>query len=192
VVLGLDVGRARIGVARAEHGTGLAFGRGAIERRGTGPDVEAVRALVQAEGAALIVVGLPSPTRGEESRQTRLVRSFAAALRAAGLEVVFEDERFTTALSERRLRDAALPRARRHAKGAVDEASAILILESYLARAEAASADGPTDAPSTGAGVGARTAAGDGGPVPDEVPDHTPDHTPDVRPDVRPDDKQER
>ena len=109
VVLGLDVGRARIGVARAEHGTGLAFGRGAIERRGTGPDVEAVRALALAEGAARIVVGLPTPTRGEESPQTRLVRSFAAALRRAGMDVVFEDERFTTALSERRLRDAALP-----------------------------------------------------------------------------------
>ncbi len=146
VVLGLDVGRARIGVARAESGTGLAFGRGAIGRRGTVADVEAVRALADAEGATLIVVGLPRPTRGQESSQTRLVRAFAAALSRAGMDVVFEDERFTTALSERQLREAALPRAKRRAKGAVDEASAILILESYLARADAApEGDGPSE-----------------------------------------------
>ncbi|MEJ2290330.1 MAG: Holliday junction resolvase RuvX [Deinococcales bacterium] len=135
VVLGLDVGRARIGVARGERGSTLAFGRGAIERRGGTADIEAVRALAEAEGASTIVVGLPRPTRGQESGQTRLVRDFADRLREAGLEVVFEDERFTTALSERRLREADLPRGRRRSKGAVDEASAVLILESYLAHA---------------------------------------------------------
>jgi putative holliday junction resolvase len=142
VVLGLDVGRARIGVARAERGTGLAFGRGAIDRRGTVADIEAVRALADAEGADLVVVGLPRPTRGQDSSQTRLVRTFAEALSRAGMDVIFEDERFTTALSERQLREAALPRGKRRAKGAVDEASAILILESYLARTNAATARG--------------------------------------------------
>jgi putative Holliday junction resolvase len=150
VVLGLDVGRARIGVARAERGSELAFGRGAIVRRGTAADVEAVRALATAEGAATVVVGLPRPTRGEETPQTRLVRAFASALSRAGLDVVFEDERFTTALSERRLHQSSLPKGKRHAKGAVDEASAILILESYLARTDTrprTGADTPDEAP---------------------------------------------
>jgi len=177
VVLGLDVGRARIGVARAERGTGLAFGRGAIERRGTGPDVEAVRALALAEGATRIVVGLPTPTRGEESRQTRLVRSFATALRRAGLDVILEDERFTTALSERRLRDAALPRGRRRTKAAVDEASAILILESYLTRAEAEATAEPTAEPAPGGADAGRDDVGDGASDPD--PDHDRDPAPD-------------
>lgn len=148
VVLGLDVGRARIGAARAERGTTLAFGRGAIERRGGAADVEAVRALAEAEGAVTVVVGLPRPTRGEDSPQTRLVRAFARALQNAGLDVVLEDERFTTALSERRLHDAALPRGKRRAKGAIDEASAIAILESYLTRTGAASEEPPSHEPS--------------------------------------------
>ncbi len=144
VVLGLDVGRARIGVARGERGSRLAFGRGAIDRRGGAADVDAVRTLAEAEGAATIVVGLPRPTRGAESAQTRLVRDFAERLRVAGLDVVFEDERFTTALSERRLRESARPHGRQRPKGAVDEASAVLILESYLARVDGADAPGAT------------------------------------------------
>lgn len=134
VILGLDVGRARIGVARAERGTKLAFGRGVVHRRGTRADVEAVRELAREEGATTVIVGLPRTTRGEDSPQTRLVRAFADALSAAGLIVELEDERFTTALSERQLREAARPLGKRRDKGAVDEASAILILESYLRR----------------------------------------------------------
>lgn len=140
VILGLDVGRARIGLARAERGSALVFGRGWLERRGTRHDVEAVKALAASEAAALVVVGLPRPTRGRESSQTRLARDFAAALESAGVPVALEDERFTTALAERRLRDSASTGARRgraRGKGAIDEASAVLILESYLARAGA-------------------------------------------------------
>ena len=196
VVLGLDVGRARIGVARAERGTGLAFGRGAIERRGTGPDVEAVRALAQAEGAALIVVGLPRPTRGDESPQTRLVRAFAAALSRAGMEVAFEDERFTTALSERQLREAALPLGRRRAKGAVDEASAILILESYLARADAPpEGDRPyehDDGPREGHGPREGEAPGDTDAGPDTATDTEPDTEPGTAPGTAPGNARER
>lgn len=143
-MLGLDVGRARIGMARAETGMPLAFGRGALQRHGTAADVSAVRRLAEAEGASVVVVGLPRRTRGGDSAQTSMVRAFGAALQRAGLRVVFEDERFTTALSERRLRDASLPRGRRRSKAAVDEASAILILESYLARLQA---DPDGDAP---------------------------------------------
>jgi putative Holliday junction resolvase len=141
-VLALDVGDARIGVARGEMGGRLAFGRGALERRGTRHDVEAVRRLAAAEGASLVVVGLPRRTQGDDSPQTRRVRAFADALREAGLEVVLEDERFTTQLADRRLRDAPLTKGRRRDKGRVDEASAVAILESYLARRAAPAQEG--------------------------------------------------
>lgn len=123
----------------------LAFGRGALERHGTRADVAAVQELARREGASTVVVGLPRTTRGDDSPQTRLVRAFADALAAAGLDVVLEDERFTTALSERRLREADRPAGRRRDKGAVDEASAILILESYLTRV--ADAQPPDESP---------------------------------------------
>lgn len=140
VVLALDVGRARIGVARGERGSALAFGRGWLERHGERADVDAVKALAAEEAADLVVVGLPRTTRGRDSGQTRLVRDFAAALERAGLHVALEDERFTTALAEQRLRQARA--SRRRDKGAVDEASAVLILESYLHHASGNAPDG--------------------------------------------------
>ena len=61
------------------------------------------------------------------------MRAFADALIAHGLVVDLVDERFTTALATRQLR-GALPKAKRREKGRVDEASAVAILETWLAR----------------------------------------------------------
>lgn len=75
VVLALDVGERRIGVARGEVGSPFAFGRGVIARRSLRADVAAVRALADAEGAARVVVGLPRRLRGGDSAQTSRVLS---------------------------------------------------------------------------------------------------------------------
>lgn len=136
VVLGLDVGDARIGAAVGEVGHAFVFGRGAIDARDRAAAVRAVSDLVEQEGADRIVVGLPRRTDGAESAQSQRVRTFADALMAAGHEVAFEDERYTTQLAARQVRSADLPRGKRQQKGRLDEASARLILESYLARLE--------------------------------------------------------
>lgn len=137
VVLGLDVGEARIGVARGEIGSPLVFGRGAIRRASRQTDtVAAIVEVAQREGATLLAVGLPIRAQGGDSAQTQRVRAFGAALTAAGLRVAWVDERFTSALAERQLREGAV-RARRRDKGAVDEAAAIAILETYLATVSA-------------------------------------------------------
>ena len=134
VVLGLDVGEARIGLARAEVGSGFAFGRGFMSRAGTAADIEAVRAAAATEGADTIVVGLPRRTDGTDSEQTRRVRDFIAALRDAGLTVEVEDERFTTRLATHQIAGSGQKKSRRQQKGRVDEASAVLILETWLRR----------------------------------------------------------
>jgi len=143
-VLALDVGEARIGVARAEVGMRLAFGRGAIRRGRQAEDVAAVARLARDEGADRIVVGLPTRTDGRDSKQTQRVRAFARALQDAGLSVEYEDERFTTRIAEREIAHGPLRAAKRRDKGRVDEASAVLILESWLARQEDA-APAPTE-----------------------------------------------
>ena len=134
VVLGLDVGDARIGVARGELGSPFAFGRGFIARRTLQADVAAVLETAAREGAELVVVGLPKRRDGSDSPQTEKVRAFAAALERAGLEVAFEDERFTTKLATRGIAKSGLPKHKRQEKGRVDEAAAVLLLESYLTR----------------------------------------------------------
>lgn len=134
VVLALDVGEARIGVARGELGSSFAFGRGFITRQKLPLDVAAVQALAEEEGAARIVVGLPSNMRGGDSPQTTKVRAFAGALERAGLTVVFEDERLTTRLASQGLISSGIRKKQRQEKGRLDERAAVLILESYLAR----------------------------------------------------------
>lgn len=148
--LALDVGDARIGLATGETGSSFVFGRGALTREGTKRDVPAVLEAARREGASVIVVGLPLRLDGSESPQTERVRTFAAALEAAaeplGLQVVLEDERLTTRIAQRQVGTSALPRSRRQEKGRLDEAAAVLILESYLSRLGSAPSARPADA----------------------------------------------
>lgn len=137
-ILALDVGEARIGVARGVAGSSMAFGRGAITRRGTKSDVQSVASVAADEGAKLVVVGLPLNLDGTDSVQTVKVRAFATELETAlasmGASVALEDERLTTRMAQRQIGTGPLPRGKRQVRGLLDEAAAVLILESYLAR----------------------------------------------------------
>lgn len=141
-VIALDVGDARIGVAVGAVGSLLAFGRGAIARQGTRKDVPAVLAKAAAEGAAAVVVGIPIRLDGSESPQTERVRRFATALGEAGATVLFEDERLTTRIAQSQVSGSDLPRSRRQEKALLDEAAAVLILESYLRRVSESAGSG--------------------------------------------------
>ncbi len=134
ILLALDVGEARIGLARGETGSRFAFGRGYITRKKLKDDVAELQEIMQQEGAAYLVVGLPRRSDGTDSKQTAKVRSFAKELEKRGFVVVLEDERFTTRIATQGITGSGLPKTKRQSKGRVDEASAVLILESYLAR----------------------------------------------------------
>ncbi len=140
VLLALDVGEARIGLARGELGSAFAFGRGYLTRQKLSLDIEAIRTLAEEEGASLIVVGLPKSLHGGDSPQTRKVRAFAAELEKAGLVTVLEDERLTTRLASQGLITSGLKKKQRQEKGRLDERAAVLILESYLSRQQRTSA----------------------------------------------------
>lgn len=144
-VLALDVGKARIGVAKGSLGSRLAFGRGVIERfvrdgkgrkrkRSRAQVIDIIVDLMQQEDATLLVVGLPRRSDGEDSPQTTYVREFADILHERGVNVVLEDERFTSSIASQQLVGSGLPKHKRQDKGRIDEGAAVLILESYLQR----------------------------------------------------------
>jgi len=95
--LGLDVGDARIGVAVSDETGTLASGRPTLQRTGPRKDVKAVAELARRHDVDEVVVGLPRRLDGSLGPQARKVLEFVDQLRAAGMQAVTWDERFSTA-----------------------------------------------------------------------------------------------
>jgi putative Holliday junction resolvase len=130
-VLGLDLGTRRIGLAVSDPNGVIAFPIGALERRGLAADLSAICELIRERGVKSAVVGLPLHLDGRSSPGAEAARQFARALEAASsLQVALVDERLTTVLAERALRES--PRGRRQRKQRVDALAAALILRTYL------------------------------------------------------------
>lgn len=105
-------------------------------------DMAALARLVREKGVTELVVGLPLNLKGIDTAQTANVRSFAEILREhLQLPLAFWDERFTTTIALRQLRQAGRKPSRQ--KGLADQAAAMLILQSFLeARSRKSEDDG--------------------------------------------------
>lgn len=130
VVIALDHGSRRIGVAVGSEETGQAFVRPALQRRNESTDIEQIAGLARAEGATRIVLGLPRNMDGSEGAQAAAARAFGEELGAIGLEVVYVDERLTSWQAGEEL--AAEGRRPSRASGERDSAAARLILQEYF------------------------------------------------------------
>jgi putative Holliday junction resolvase len=121
----------RVGVAVCDAERTMAFPRDAVR---AGPDAVAQCAtLVKAEGASLVLVGLPLQLDGREGAAAASARALAEGLASVldGVDVVLHDERLTTVTASRRLRDAGS--TARSSRSRIDGASAVVLLESWLA-----------------------------------------------------------
>lgn len=137
--LALDVGDKTIGVAVSDELDIIAQGVTTIERVGIRKDAGRVIDYVREFDCDTVVIGLPLNLNGSDSVQTEKVREFRTMLenkmRSSGLskvQVVWQDERFTTVIAERVLKDANMKRKAR--KEVVDKQAAIIILQSYMDR----------------------------------------------------------
>jgi putative pre-16S rRNA nuclease len=128
-IIGVDHGSRRIGLAIGDLETRLAFSRPALQRTNLASDLETIRRMADDEGANTLVVGLPRNMDGSEGPQAQAARAFAQRLAAAGLEVVFQDERLTSWQAAEQLGPR---RGRERRSGELDSAAARLILQEYL------------------------------------------------------------
>jgi len=134
-VLGLDLGERRIGLAVSDPAGVIAFPIGALDRKSLAADIEALCALIRERGVAAVVVGLPLHLDGRAGTGAEAARRFAARLGAASaLPVALVDERMTTVIAERALREQPTGRGKRKrpAKHQVDALAATMILRTYL------------------------------------------------------------
>ncbi len=132
-ILGLDVGERRIGVALSDELGWTAQGLTVIERRNVAEDVRRLVALVREHSCGQVVVGLPRRTDGRIGPEAEAVQAFGRRLaQAAGVPIVYWDERFSTAQAEHTLLQAGVSRARR--RQVIDQVAASVILQAYLDR----------------------------------------------------------
>jgi len=131
--MGIDYGDARIGVAVSDPMGILARGLETI--RWNGQDIswalDRITTLVREQGITGLVIGIPRRTDGKPGPSEDKARQLAADLaERTGLEPILCDERYTTVLATRIMRETGVRTNRR--KAVVDQIAAEIILQEFL------------------------------------------------------------
>jgi putative Holliday junction resolvase len=140
-ILAVDWGERRVGLAVSDPAGIIATGLDTLEVRNPTDALTRVSEVARREEVEAVVVGLPLLMSGERGEAAEAAQSFADALaRRVGIPVTTYDERLTSALSARRLREIGVRTG--HARKKVDQGAAIALLESYLLRLQSGSRPG--------------------------------------------------
>lgn len=132
-LMGLDVGRKTVGMALSDTGRMVATPLDTIRRTKFAADAETMRRLIAEHDVGALVIGLPVRMDGSEGPMCQSVRQFAANLAAVvDIDMVFWDERLSTAAITRTLLEADASRDRRRA--VKDKLAAAYILQGALDR----------------------------------------------------------
>lgn len=145
VIVALDVGEARIGVAASDELELIATPRALIRRKTTAGALDAVAQEVARAEAQLVVVGLPVSFDGQLHGQARAIQAFAEKLRRRiGVPLIYADETLSSVRAEERLRQAGVRPERLRER--IDSEAAAVILEDVLEqRRRERSATGPVE-----------------------------------------------
>ncbi len=130
-ILGLDVGRRRVGVAVSDPAGLIATPLEVIEVRSLKGAIRRILEICREQQAERIVVGLPVTLGGEVGPQAREVLQFVEALRRRSpVPVETWDERLSTVGAARLLQAGG--HDSRSMRGRLDAAAAAFMLQGYL------------------------------------------------------------
>ena len=131
IILAVDLGKARTGLAVCDKGELLASPLGMIEEKQMEKVAEKVAVIAKERKAELIVVGLPKNMDGSEGESALNARAFAKQLQEISmLPIEMQDERGTTITAHNFLNNTDTRGKKR--KKVVDTVAATIILEDYL------------------------------------------------------------
>lgn len=131
IILGIDLGKARTGLAVCDRQEMLAVPLCVVSERNQEKLLETVCLKVAEVKAELAVVGLPKNMDGSEGESAASARAFATKLaETAGIPAELQDERGTTVTAHGFLNDTNTRGKKR--KQVVDTVAATVILQSYL------------------------------------------------------------
>ncbi|MFT4260119.1 Holliday junction resolvase RuvX [Microbacterium sp.] len=129
VRLGVDVGRARVGVARCDPDGLLAVPVDTVPRDEA--SIDRIAQLAAEYEPMEFVVGLPVNLRGTDTASTADARDFAVALLArTGVAVRLVDERLSTVTAHAALR--ASGRTQKNSRSIVDQVAAVVLLQQAI------------------------------------------------------------
>ena len=131
-ILAIDFGRKRCGIAATDPLRIVASGVTTVATANLNDFIKSYRA---ENGIDYIVVGEPRDMQGNPSESQRFLRPAIDRLRKAvpDISIVFFDERFTSVLAHKAMLDGGMRQKARRDKAIVDEISATIILNDYLA-----------------------------------------------------------
>ncbi len=132
VILGIDYGDRRVGLAKSDLMGMLASGLNTfVWKNDMQIPVYHIADLTKQYKIERIVIGMPLNMDGSRGHRAEVTMKFADALKqVVDIEIVFWDERLTSVSAKRTLREQG--RKTGKDKGAVDRAAACHILQSYL------------------------------------------------------------
>ena len=131
IIMSVDLGKARTGLAICDKSEFLASPLGTIEDRNLDRVAEKVAEYVKERTVELLVVGLPKNMDGSEGESAQNARAFAQHLEElCNIPTVMQDERGTTITAHSFLNTTDTRGKKR--KKVVDTVAATIILEDYL------------------------------------------------------------
>jgi len=130
-IVAIDYGQKRTGLAVTDELQIIATGLATV------PSAQVLSYLasyVSENSVECFVVGEPLQMNSQPSESARFIEPFVRALGKAfpGVPVRRADERFTSLLATRAIREAGLKKKDRMDKGLVDTVSAVIMLQTYL------------------------------------------------------------
>ena len=132
-ILGLDLGTRTIGIAISDSLEMIASSVETFRFKENDFDsaIKRVEEIVKEKKVYKIVLGFPKHMNGDIGDKALLCEDFGNRLKnLLEIEVVLEDERWTTKLAENRLLEFDLSRNKR--KKIIDKMAAVVILQNYL------------------------------------------------------------
>lgn len=130
-IMGVDYGKARIGIALSDELQMLAHPAETIAVAKTPNPPARIAVIVQEKNVEQIVVGLPRHMNGSEGASAEEARAFAEKLKAVvSCEVRTWDERLSTVAAHRALQQAG--KKTRETRGYIDQVAAQMLLQGYL------------------------------------------------------------
>lgn len=131
-LLAIDYGRKRCGLAVTDV---LQITPGGLTTVRTHELLDFLADYTAKEEVERFLVGYPRQMSGEDSQSMQYIKPFIKQLemRFPAIPITMVDERFTSTLAQRTIREAGIGKQRRQQdKGLVDEVSAVILLQTYM------------------------------------------------------------